>query len=305
MKVDVIIPTYHPDEKFKTNIEMLLQQTIPPETIRIVNTEEQFWNKEIENISSNIVVTHISKDEFDHGASRNLGAKDSVADVLLFMTQDAVPADCYLIEEMLKYLEKEKTAAVYARQLPYKHSTDLEAFTRKYNYPEQSRVKSQKDISELGIKTYFCSNVCAAYKRNVFVERNGFISKTIFNEDMIYCGGIIQDGFCVAYAADAKVYHSHNYTPLEQMKRNFDLGVSQADHPEIFEGISSESEGMRLVKETTNYFMKQGNYGAILDMVLQSAFKLIGYQLGKRYKKLSKEMILCLTLNKAYWNKED
>lgn len=305
MKVDVIIPTYHPDERFQKCIKMLLQQTVPPETIRIVNTEERFWKKEIENLSPDIVVTHISKQEFDHGASRNLGAVDSTADVLLFMTQDAVPADIYLIEHLLKYLEKEKTAAVYARQLPNENCSDLEVFTRQFNYGEKSRVKSQKDISELGIKTYFCSNVCAAYKRDIFVKRNGFISRTIFNEDMIYCGGLIKAGFYVAYAADAKVYHSHNYTPLEQLKRNFDLGVSQADHPEIFEGISSESEGMRLVKETTNHFMKQGNFGAILDMVIQSAFKLIGYQLGKHYKKLSKEMILCFTSNKAYWNKED
>lgn len=305
MKVDVIIPTYHPDERFQKCIKMLLQQTVPPETIRIVNTEERFWKKEIENLSPDIVVTHISKQEFDHGASRNLGAVDSTADVLLFMTQDAVPADIYLIEHLLKYLEKENTAAVYARQLPNENCSDLEVFTRQFNYGEKSRVKSQKDISELGIKTYFCSNVCAAYKRDIFVKRNGFISRTIFNEDMIYCGGLIKAGFYVAYAADAKVYHSHNYTPLEQLKRNFDLGVSQADHPEIFEGISSESEGMRLVKETTNHFMKQGNFGAILDMVIQSAFKLIGYQLGKHYKKLSKEMILCFTSNKAYWNKED
>lgn len=305
MKVDVIIPTYHPDERFQKCIKMLLQQTVPPETIRIVNTEERFWKKEIENLSPDIVVTHISKQEFDHGASRNLGAVDSTADVLLFMTQDAVPADIYLIEHLLKYLEKENTAAVYARQLPNENCSDLEVFTRQFNYGEKSRVKSQKDISELGIKTYFCSNVCAAYKRDIFVKRNGFISRTIFNEDMIYCGGLIKAGFYVAYAADAKVYHSHNYTPLEQLKRNFDLGVSQADHPEIFEGISSESEGMRLIKETTNHFMKQGNFGAILDMVIQSAFKLIGYQLGKHYKKLSKEMILCFTSNKAYWNKED
>lgn len=305
MKVDVIIPTYHPDERFQKCIKMLLQQTVPPETIRIVNTEKRFWKKEIENLSPDIVVTHISKQEFDHGASRNLGAVDSTADVLLFMTQDAVPADIYLIEHLLKYLEKEKTAAVYARQLPNENCSDLEVFTRQFNYGEKSRVKSQKDISELGIKTYFCSNVCAAYKRDIFVKRNGFISRTIFNEDMIYCGGLIKAGFYVAYAADAKVYHSHNYTPLEQLKRNFDLGVSQADHPEIFEGISSESEGMRLIKETTNHFMKQGNFGAILDMVIQSAFKLIGYQLGKHYKKLSKEMILCFTSNKAYWNKED
>lgn len=305
MKVDVIIPTYRPDEKFEKNIQMLLKQTVVPEKIRIVNTEERFWKKEIEELSEKITVTHIKRSEFDHGASRNLGAADSKADVLLFMTQDAVPADNELIEHLLNYLQKEKTAAVYARQLPNENCSELERYTRQFNYGEKSKLKSQKDIYELGIKTYFCSNVCAAYKRDIFVKRKGFISRTIFNEDMIYCGGVIQAGFYVAYAADAIVYHSHNYTPLEQLKRNFDLGVSQADHPEIFQGISSENEGIHMVKDTAGYFAKQGNFGAIFELVLQSAFKLVGYKLGKNYKKLSKKQIMCLTSNKAYWNKEE
>lgn len=305
MKVDVIIPTYHPDDRFNETIKMLLQQTVLPDKIRIVNTEKRYWKKEIQEFSSKIEVTHISKQEFDHGASRNLGAANSQADVLLFMTQDAVPADNLLIEHLVNYLQKEKTVAVYARQLPNENCSDVECYTRGFNYGEKSRVKSQKDIKELGIKTYFCSNVCAAYKRDIFVERKGFISRTIFNEDMIYCGGVIQAGYCVAYAAEARVYHSHNYTPLEQLKRNFDLGVSQADHPEIFEGISSENEGIRMVKDMIEHFVKQGNYGAVFDTVLQSGFKFIGYRLGKNYKKLSRKLILCLSLNKAYWNKEE
>lgn len=305
MKVDVIIPTYHPDEKFQKSIEMLLKQTMLPETIRIVNTGECFWKKEIEELSTKIVVTHIKKSEFDHGASRNLGAADSRADVLLFMTQDAIPADEYMIEHLVNYLQKEKTVAVYARQLPYENCSDLERYVRQFNYGEKSRVKSKKDIDQLGIKTYFCSNVCAAYKRNIFVQQKGFISRTIFNEDMIYCAGVIQKGFYVAYAADAKVYHSHNYTPLEQLKRNFDLGVSQADHPEIFEGVSSKNEGIRMVKNTAGYFLKRGNIVTVFELVLQSGFKLIGYKLGKNYKKLTKKQIMCLTSNKAYWNKEE
>lgn len=305
MKVDVIIPTYRSDERLKETIRMLLKQTVVPENIRIVNTEEKFWDKEIEKLSPKITATHITKEEFDHGASRNLGAASSQADILLFMTHDAVPADEQLIEHLISYLNKEKTAVVYARQLPFKQSSELERYTRQFNYGDKSRVKSKRDIKELGIKTYFCSNVCAAYKRDVFVERNGFINGAIFNEDMIYCAGVIQAGYYVAYAADAKVYHSHNYTPLEQLKRNFDLGVSQAQHPEIFEGISSESEGIRLMKDTARHFAKQGDFGTLLDMVIQSAFKFIGFRLGRHYKKLSKKTILCLTSNRTYWNKED
>ena len=59
----------------------------------------------------------------------------------------------------------------------------------------------------------------------------------------------MKQGYRIAYAADAVVFHSHNYTALEQLRRNFDLAVSQADHPEVFAGISSEGEGIRLVKD--------------------------------------------------------
>ncbi|MBQ4530580.1 MAG: glycosyltransferase family 2 protein [Lachnospiraceae bacterium] len=305
MKVDIVIPTYHPDQRFVKTIEMLLKQQIQPEHIWIVNTEEKFWIQEIEHMSPKIHVTHIKKEAFDHGATRNLGASYSKADILLFMTQDAVPADGNLIGNMLKYMGKEKTATVYGRQLPNKDCSQLEKYTRSFNYGEKSKVKSIKDLDKMGIKTYFCSNVCAAYKRDIFVARNGFINKTIFNEDMIYCAGIIQAGYSVAYAADALVYHSHNYTPMEQLKRNFDLGVSQADHPEIFENVSSENEGVKMVKDTAIHFLKAGKPWIIISLVIQSAFKLTGYKLGKNYQKLSKKTIFRLTSNKAYWKEEE
>ena len=66
------------------------------------------------------------------------------------------------------------------------------------------------------------------------------MKKTIFNEDMIFAGGLIQKGYGVAYAAEAKVVHSHNHSAIQQFHRNFDLAVSQADHPEVFDGIRSE-----------------------------------------------------------------
>ena len=305
MKVDVMIPTYKPGKKFAKTLQMLLSQTVVPNRIWIVNTEKCYWNPEFEKLSSRISVTHIQKSEFDHGATRNLGAAQSKADVILFMTDDAVPADNYLIEQMLSYLNKEKTAAVYARQLPNEDCTPLEKYTRAFNYPDTSKVKGKRDMDSMGIKTFFCSNVCAAYKRKIFEERGGFISRTIFNEDMIYCGGLIKDDYYVAYAAEACVYHSHNYSPMEQLRRNFDLGVSQAQHPEIFSGISSESEGIRLVKKTAQHFIHEKKPWIVITLIVQSVYKYLGYQLGKHYQKLSMKLVMRLTMNQAYWKKEE
>ena len=65
-----------------------------------------------------------------------------------------------------------------------------------------------------------------------------FVKKAIFNEDMLYAAKVIQNGESIYYNAEARVIHSHNYNFMQQFHRNFDMAVSQAEHPEIFEGIS-------------------------------------------------------------------
>ena len=223
--------------------------------------------------------------------------------IFVCMTQDALPADNRLLEELTApFLSDDRIAVSYARQLPEKDSGEIERFTRAYNYPEESCVKGKEQLSEMGIKTYFCSNVCAAYKKDIYQELGGFVRHTIFNEDMIYAGRLIQEGYAVAYAADAKVIHSHNYSCMQQFHRNFDLGVSQAEHPEIFAGVPSEGEGIKLVKKTINYLIQKRKIWLIPGVILQSGCKYAGYLSGKNYRKLPRKMILWCTMNREYWN---
>lgn len=159
------------------------------------------------------------------------------------MTQDAVPADVYLVEKLVSAFEKEKVAAAYARQLPDKDCDIIERYTRSFNYPKESSVKTKADLDRLGIKTFFCSNVCAMYRRSIYEKLGGFVKHTIFNEDMIFAGKLIQEGYAIAYVAEARVVHSHNYTNCQQLHRNFDLAVSQADHPEILPWQNQKVKG--------------------------------------------------------------
>ena len=302
IKVDVIIPVYHPGKEFSVLLERLTEQTAVIHRIIAMNTEENYWNKELEQKYPLLEVHHLKKSEFDHGGTRAWAAELSDAEIMVFMTQDAVPADRNLIENLVKALEKEKMiAAAYARQLPNEMCSFVERYTRSFNYPEKSYVRTQRDLSLYGIKTFFCSNVCAAYKKEIYQELGGFVRKTIFNEDMIYAGRLIQEGYAVAYAADAKVIHSHNYSCMQQFHRNFDLGVSQAEHPEIFEGVPSEGEGIKLVKKTINYLIQKRKIWLIPGVILQSGCKYAGYLSGKNYRKLPKKVILWCTMNREYW----
>ncbi len=304
--VDVIVPTYKPDETFDLIIERLQKQTIKPHQIILLNTRTDH-DKDAEKLVAkyckleNLSIIHIEKTEFDHGGTRNYGAALSDAEFMLFMTQDAIPHDKQLIERLLETMEKTNVAAAYARQMPRKGADIIESYTRSFNYPEESSVKSKEDIERLGIKTYFCSNACAMYRKSVYEELGGFVKKTIFNEDMIMASKIIQAGYSIAYAAKAKVIHSHHYTWKQQFSRNFDLAVSQKQYREVFEGIKSESEGIRLVKKTAGYLKHNHKVYLIPSLIMESAFKYLGYRFGYHYDKLPKKLVKKWSMNKEYW----
>lgn len=300
--VDVIIPVYHPQAEWKEQIAWLEKQDYPVQRIIIMNTGKENWKKEYETWSCRMEVHHVKPEEFDHGGTRDKAARIANADYLLFMTQDAVPRDTRLITNLVKHMEEaDDIRAVYARQLPAADCRLAEQYTRSFNYPAVSSVKRKSDLPRLGIKTYFCSNVCAMYDRNTYMELGGFVKHTIFNEDMIYAGRLVQSGYAVAYAADAEVIHSHNYSAWQQFHRNFDLGVSQADHPEIFAGIKSEGEGIRLVKSTAAWLCRQKKIGLVIPLLWNSGWKYLGYLLGKRYQSLPRRLILRFTMNRRYW----
>lgn len=303
--VDIIIPTYRPDESVVYLMKKLLKQTYPIHEIHIIDTETGIFPKELKKLSDKIRISKIKPEQFDHGGTRHEGAMQSHADIIVYMTQDAMPVNEYLIEELVKAFENEKIAAAYARQLPNSKCNVIERYTRAFNYPEQSRIKSLEDLETLGIKTYFCSDVCAAYRKSVYESLGGFEEKTIFNEDMIMAAKIIQSGGLVKYVAEAKVIHSHNYNCKQQFQRNFDLAVSQVEHPEVFQNIKSESEGMRLVKNTMTYLIKIKKPWLIIKLILQSAFKYMGYCLGRKYSQLPMWLIKKCTMNQRYWEKID
>lgn len=304
--MDVVIPVYRPGKEWEQLLEGLARQNRKPDRILVINTGKEYWNSRWEKLLPGMEVVHIAPEAFDHGGTRDRAAQMSRADFLVFMTQDAVPADERLLEELEKAMEQSPDVrAAYARQLPRPDCRLEEQYTRRFNYPAESFIKRKEDLPRLGIKTYFCSNVCAIYDRETYRLLGGFPTRAIFNEDMIFAARLIQNGYAVAYAANARVIHSHNYSALQQFHRNFDLAVSQADHPEVFSGIRSEGEGIRLVKSTAKFLAEEKKPWRIAGLCWNSGWKYLGYLLGKKYRRLPKSWVLRFTMNRRYWEKEE
>jgi len=311
MDIDVIIPVYRPDKKLFALLNALNKQTLRPQTIILMNTEKKYfdelvWGTDFPEKYPNVEVHHITKEEFDHGGTRRRAVRQSMASAFVMMTQDAIPADDRLLENLVGGLykqEKSTIAVAYARQLADDKCGVLETASREFNYPDQSVTKTRKDIDKMGIKTFFCSDVCAAYRREVYDKLGGFVRHTLFNEDMIFASTAIKAGYAVRYQADARVIHSHNYSNSQQLHRNFDLGVSQHQHPEVFKGISSESEGKKLMAATTKRLINEKKALELPHFYAQCASKYAGYLLGKNYEKLPKKLVAKLTTNPGYFEK--
>ena len=305
MKTDVIIPIYKPGRELFAQLHAIEAQTLSVNKIILMNTEKKYFDDLVQNTDfsaryPNVKVYHLPKREFDHGGTRRRGVQYSDADIFVCMTQDAMPVDRHLLERLTSKLSG-NVGAAYARQLPGDKSSEFERISRSFNYPAVSRLKSEADLDTLGIKTFFCSNVCAAYRRDVYEELGGFICHTIFNEDMIYAAGLVRAGYQIAYEAQAQVVHAHNYTNMQQLRRNFDLGVSQADHPEVFAAVHSESEGRKLVHAAWKYLKEKKKLYKFPGFCVQCCFKYMGFLLGKHYVLLPRKWVLKITMNREYW----
>lgn len=328
--IDIIIPVYKADKSFSKLLYMLKKQTTAFRKLIVIITdpeEEKETSKKYAGAlkirhsikqaayidpesairkvffgdEERIIIRHIAWSDFDHAGTRNIAVKLSDADAFICMTSDAIPGDEYLIKRLQEALERDDRIALsYARQIPKDEASETEKYTRTFNYPPNSIIKSIKDIPKYGVKTYFASNVCCAYNREIYDKIGGFEEPAVFNEDMVYAAHALKKGYFSYYKADAFVIHSHDYTIMEDLQRSFDQGMSQKMHPEIFEGISSESEGIKYVKKTAEYLIKRGHFLSIPGFFTKAAYRYIGFRLGKVYDKLPKGIVLRLCMNKSY-----
>jgi rhamnosyltransferase len=299
-RIVVIIPTLNPNEEFLEIIQRLCNQTLPVSEIVIVDSESK--HGVFERLPKNkFRLIPISRSDFDHGGSRNLGARATQADIFVFMTQDAIPKDETLIERLTAPIREERASASFARQIAKSDANPVEVATRDFNYPAISSLKSLADRELLGVKTFFFSNVCSAVSAKVFLEVGGFPERTIMNEDMILAARLLEAGHSIAYVGDAVVLHSHNYSGMQQFRRNFDVGAFFAMNPKTFGDFKIGGEGLRLVRHQLRVVTKRRVWMSLARIPWEATAKLLGFQMGKRFDVLPISIRKKLSMNLRFW----
>lgn len=282
--VSVVIPTLNAEREIGGLLDSLLSQTVVPGEILVVDSSSEDATQDIvaSYAGRGVSLDVIERTEFNHGATRHRAFMKTVGDYTLFMTQDAVPAGDRYIERLTAPLGTDKTIAlVSGRQLPKPDARRFEQLVRAFNYPDEPSVRGAEDLPRYGIKTFFASDVCSAYRRTAYMECGGFAPVNT-NEDMLMAARLIAAGHKVAYEPSAAVYHSHNLTPAQQFRRNREVGAFLAAHGDDLMGASEVGEGGRLVRAVASQLLREGRLGEFVAFGFDCAARLAGNRAGRR-----------------------
>ena len=297
----VIIPTLNAADLLPTLLNSLCCQHLSRFAIIVIDSGSEDRTVDIA-LSAGCCVHRIRKQDFNHGGTRNFGVFLAKGEIVVFMTQDTILSDAKALQNIIRPFSDPKVGAVCGRQLPRKGANPLGAHARYFNYPSTSSTKTKADIPNMGIKVPFISNSFAAYKKSVFNKLSGFPDDVIFGEDMCLAAKMVLSGYSIAYSGDACVYHSHNYTPIQEFQRYFDIGVLHARKSWIQESFGGPGdEGLRYIISELVYAHKHSWYWVIRSLVSCIA-KFLGYKLGKMESGLPIRYKLWLSMNKNFWS---
>ena len=284
--ISVVIPTRNAGQRFAELLDGLRNQTLKPAKIIVVDSESTDETLELAR-NRNCKVIKINRADFDHGTTRNLAISEVSGEFAVVLTQDAIPVNAHMIAELIKPMQADSNIAIcYGRQLPKLNAAPLESFTREFNYPAESMLKTRNDIETLGLKTFFCSNSCSAIRCSIFKKLGGFKDNVMVNEDMLFAAKAIHQGYSVYYTAAAKVYHSHPYTLHQTFKRYFNIGKFFAENKWLLKQTGLRGYGGGMMKSGIKTFWKRRMSHYIVALLIEFTVKTLAYKFGWYYQLL-------------------
>lgn len=298
----LVIPTLDAGRHVDRMVTALKAQTLRPSRFLVIDSGSS--DDTVARFGAAGARIHtIPPSEFDHGGTRQL-AVDMLPDAefVIFLTQDAVPAHPEAFANLVQAFEDDRVGVAYGRQLPAPGANPLATHARLFNYPDESHVRSLSDARRYGVKTVFCSNSFAAYRRAALMEAGGFRSRLILSEDSVAAAAILAAGWTLHYVADARVYHSHDYTSAQEFRRYFDIGVLHATADGLVERFGKpEGEGRRFVVSELAYLLRKGPAFIPLALV-RTVSKYVAYRLGHIERHLPQGLKRRLGMNSRYWD---
>jgi glycosyltransferase involved in cell wall biosynthesis len=264
----VVIPTHQGGtllQEVLSNVKA--QATEDPFEIIIIDSSSTDGSIESISVLPNMAIYRIDKTSFQHGKTRNLAVALSKAPLVAFITQDAIPASNNWLANLIRPLQDEKEVqAVFGSHRAHReHPKHLDTLiTSHFKAYKGKEVQRKTD----DLKSYYSENPSHRQFMHYYSDNNSCLRKEAWNqypypdvfygEDQLYADWIIQTGGAKAYAADAAVFHSHDYDQGEEFARAkteamffmkyFGYNLSQ-DRVDLEEGLEQEAKQILASRE--------------------------------------------------------
>ncbi len=298
----IIIPTYNASRYWDRLDASFKDEGIAKDQILVVDSSSTDNTRDLVR-RSGYRLKQIPQQSFRHGATRQMAAESMPwADVLLYLTQDALPCGDRPIERLLTALEDPEIGAVYGRQLPRPGADPIESHARMFSYPDRSEVRSFESRHTLGMRTMFFSDAFSAFRRSALEEVGGFPKNTIVSEEFTVVSRMLMQGWKIAYQADATAIHSHPLTVAQEFSRYFDIGVHQGRESWILETFGKASgHGKAFVLSEMKFLLK--TKPALIPMAaLRNVSKWCSYQLGRHEQYLPATVKEAISAQPNFWH---
>lgn len=175
-------------------------------------------------------VLAIPPQEFNHGDTRNLLARQACGDLLVFTVQDACPANDSVLAELTRPLRQQpELAAVTGKQVPHPDADLVARWEVEYHNSvvNQGPALKRLSASERSLSGGFLrrlrgvafDNVCSALRRSLWQEFA--FARIEYGEDLDWAVRALRAGHAFLRNPSARVHHSHNSQPYQRLKRTF------------------------------------------------------------------------------------
>jgi len=201
-KCSIVVRAYNEEKYIGRLLEGIRQQTVKDVEIILVDSGSTDLTVEIaEKYGAKIV--HIPSAEFTFGRSLNFGVQAATRELVVIASAHVYPVYPDWIESLLHPFEDEKVALTYGKQRGYELSKLSEHQIFHQWYP---------DVSKPNQETAFCNNANAAIRKSLW-EKNPYNETLTGLEDLAWAKWIKEQGYTIAYVAEAEIVHIHNETP--------------------------------------------------------------------------------------------
>ena len=140
----ICIPTKNAGKGFANLMKAIRDQDYPADQILVIDSGSTDETVDLAQEAGALIYSIPSR-EFNHGSTRNLALRLIAADLYIYLTQDAVPADRFTIQNLIAPFTKyPEIGLVYGRQLPRPGAGALESFARHFSYPPFPALKKKE-----------------------------------------------------------------------------------------------------------------------------------------------------------------